>query len=96
MEEELNLNFLKLVTKYTYTLGITASFAMSAYIIDFYAKKSLEATNKKEKELNEKLEKYKIRGNKNSSDEDSMDEIDRGKQKIDDTFEKFIKPAFKK
>lgn len=71
LDQEQDLNMFKMISKYIYMFGITASFVMSTYIIDYYAKKSLDLQNKKEKEMNEKLEKYKIRGNKNSSDEDS-------------------------
>lgn len=71
LNQEQDLNLFKLVSKYVYMFGVTTSFAVSTYIIDYYAKKSATATAKKDKELDEKLEKYRIRGNKNSSDEDS-------------------------
>ena len=71
LRQEQDLNMFKLFTKYIYIFGISASFFMSVYIIDYYARKSADIQHNKEKELNEKLERYKIRGNKNSSDEDS-------------------------
>ena len=52
LRQEQDLNMFKLFTKYIYIFGISASFFMSVYIIDYYARKSADIQHNKEKELN--------------------------------------------